>query len=740
MIRLSNKWIVLSLLWLPLNGCSDDGSERDARLNVLLVTIDTLRADHLGCYGADNVMTPVLDGIAAESVLFSNAASATPLTLPSHSSLFTGTYPLSHGVRDNAGFVLSDEELTLAEAFEEKGWRTAGFISAYVLRSAFGIAQGFERYGDQFDFDRNEMISAATVQRRGNETLAEAYTWLEENHGNPFFLWIHLFDPHVPYDPPEPYRTHYAKDPYAGEVAYTDQLVGELLDKVKLLGLMENTVLVFVGDHGEGRGDHQESYHGLFIYDSTIRVPLIIRAPGIPPGQVDAQVRLIDVMPTLLDLAGLEVHPVTDGGLLKGESLKPLMTGQSTDMKLLAYSETHYPTTHYGWSDLKSLRTQEYKFIEAPEPELYNMAADPGEASNLSTELPEVVDRMRQTMQEMVKRAGTPRVSRKGDDEVDSRTAEAMRQLGYTGSVAPAALKDGELPDPKEKVDVLLRLEAAQRLIAMGQSRKAVPLLRSVVKQEPQMNDARITLGVALYKAKEYELAANVFKKSIELAPETFAAWVNMGLCLRELKRDAEAQKTLEHALELDPGNLEVMDHLIDSYFASARFKKTEEISRLYLESKPDATRVRVALAMSLFNQGKSNEAREEVEKGLEVDGEGENLHYVMGKVWESRSSWVKAAEAYEQELRFHQRNINVFQSLAAAYERLGRWNKVVNTLESAVAHNPDNFNLHFMLARAYAETGVPSERALEVAKRAVELNSSSRKAWDLLERLQRME
>lgn len=735
---MNNKWILLALIWIPLHGCSGegDGPARDARLNILLVTIDTLRADHLGCYGAENVQTPVLDGIAAEGVLFKNAASVTPLTLPSHSSLFTGTYPLTHGVRDNAGFMLSDEELTLAEAFKNNGWRTAGFISAYVLRSTFGIAQGFERFADQFDFNREGITAAATVQRRGDETLAETYAWLEENREDPFFLWVHLFDPHVPYNPPEPYRTLYAKDLYAGEVAYTDMLMGEFMEKMNSLGLRENTILVIVGDHGEGKGDHMESFHGLFIYDSTIHVPLIIRAPGYPPAEVGAQVRLIDVMPTVLDLAGLDIQPVTDGGLLNGESLKPLMTGQSGDLKLLAYSETYYPTAHYGWSDLRSLRTKEYKFIEAPKPELYNMIDDPGEESNLSDSSPDVVERMRQTLEEMKKRAGKPRASRREDGETD---AEALRQLGYTGSVAPAAMKGGDLPDPKEKVDVLLRLEAAQRLIASGQSKKAVPLLRSVVQQEPQMNDARITLGVALYKAKEYELAANVFKKSIELAPDMFAAWVNMGLCLRELKREDEAQKTLEHALELDPGNLEVMDHLIDSYFAAARFKKTEEISRQYLEAKPDATRVRVALAMSLFNRGRANDAREEVEKGLDIDGEGENLHYVMGKIREGRGNWAKAAEAYERELELHQRNINVYQSLATAYERLGRWKKMINTLESAVEHHPNDFYCHFMLAKAYAETGVPSERALEVAKRAVELNSSSKEAWDMLEKLQRM-
>ena len=360
--------LALAIWWL-----TDKGEVRK-RPNLILITADTLRADKLSCYGNDSIDTPHIDRLAASGVLFENAATVTPLTLPAHSSIFTGTYPAYHGVRDNGGYYLGHEQTTLAEVLEENGWATGAFVGAFVLDSRWGLDQGFDRYFDDFDFSQFKELSLSSVERRGDAVLEAALEWMSSVRGRPFFSWIHFFDPHTPYDPPEPYRTRYEESLYDGEVAFVDDLVGRLMSWVHRAGLHEETVVVFVGDHGEGLGQHGESEHGFFVYDSTMRIPFILRSPyyDLEPRRVAAQVSAIDLMPTLLDLLDL-----SQPSSLQGQSLRALAEGEETDPGLLAYSESYYPRNHYGWSELRSLRDGELHFISAPEPELYDVRADP---------------------------------------------------------------------------------------------------------------------------------------------------------------------------------------------------------------------------------------------------------------------------------------------------------------------------------------------------------------------------
>src|SRR5437867_1078941 len=280
-------------------------SPAPSELNLVVVTLDTTRADRLGCYGFRGIETPNIDGLARDGVLFEHATATVPLTFPSHSSIFTGLIPPHHGVRDNGGYFLDDAKVTLAERLHDAGYATGAFIGAWVLESKWGLAQGFDEYSDRFDLSKYKVVSLGTVQKPGDEVMDSALAWLEKTKAKKFFAWVHLYDPHTPYEPPEPFASRYRGQPYLGEIAYTDKVVGRLLDWLGGSGLLGRTLLVVTGDHGESIGDHGESTHAYFIYDSTTHVPLIVRTPWGLRGRRALQASSVDIVPTVLDLLGL---------------------------------------------------------------------------------------------------------------------------------------------------------------------------------------------------------------------------------------------------------------------------------------------------------------------------------------------------------------------------------------------------------------------------------------------------
>src|SRR5262249_7101244 len=335
-----------------------------ANLNLLFITLDTTRADRIHAYGFEGIETPNLDRLAREGVLFEQAVAPAPLTLPAHSSIFTGEFPPAHGVRDNGGFFLDDRETTLAERLRARGFATGGFVGAYVLDHKWGIAQGFQTYFDDFDLSKYQSLSLGSVDRPGNEVADKALAWLDRVSRSRFFGWVHFYDAHSPYTPPEPFKSEYARRPYLGEIAFVDSQVGRLLAYLDDHNLMKKTVVVAMGDHGESLGEHGESTHGFFIYQSTTRVPLLVRAPYdamLGGRRVADVVRSVDILPTVLELVG-----VNTGEHFAGASLVPLMTGARKELGLAAYSEAIYPRFHFGWSDLRALPAGGYRVIAAP--------------------------------------------------------------------------------------------------------------------------------------------------------------------------------------------------------------------------------------------------------------------------------------------------------------------------------------------------------------------------------------
>ena len=408
---------------------------------VVLITLDTTRADRLPPYGLMDVATPGLDRLAREGVLFQQALSVAPLTLPAHTSLLTGILPPGHGVRDNADELLASTFTPRAEVLHDRGFRTGAFVGSIVLNADRGLAQGFDRYSGVVD---DGQPAAHRWQRRGDAVMADAIAWLDAIGDERFFMWTHLYDPHRPYEPPEPFRSRHS-DPYIGEIAFADSQIARLLDVLERRQLLDRTLIVVTADHGESLGDHGERDHGIFVYESVLRVPLIIRAPGGRPGRVDRVVRLIDVMPTVLDVLGLEL-PRMDG-----VSLRAALEGSQPPPDLDAYAESLYPRK-FGWSPVRALRDGRFKLIDAPRPELYDLERDPFEEHNVYEQRPAIANGMSRRLNEL---AG-PRVDPGPEAVASGELRERLAALGYVGSGASTRAQDfRDLPDAKDCIHQL---------------------------------------------------------------------------------------------------------------------------------------------------------------------------------------------------------------------------------------------------------------------------------------------
>ena len=387
---------------IPRSGTPQDSAARFKRTrpSVILITIDTLRADHVGCYGAQTVKTPTLDALAHDGVVFERAISQVPLTWPSHAVILTGTYPFQNGVQDFTGQPLAQQFRTVSQTFQQAGYATGAVVSAFVLDRSWGLARGFDFYDDAFSAETFKTKETGLVDRRADESVAHAISWLKKNPRRPFFLWLHLYDPHSPYDPPEPYRTDYRSHPYDGEIAYADHELGKLIAWLKQNHIYDTSLIVALSDHGESLGEHGEDEHGFFVYNSTVHVPLIVKPPvgsGIPLGRRSEAVETAAVAPTLLQLA--ELGPQSSADRIYEQFQSHALLGRSIGMasdenppgsgaRDLAYSETFYPFSSFGWSPLHAFQTERFHFIEAPKPELYDLETDPGETRNIAGEQP----------------------------------------------------------------------------------------------------------------------------------------------------------------------------------------------------------------------------------------------------------------------------------------------------------------------------------------------------------------
>lgn len=518
--------------------------------NLLVVTLDTTRPDHLGCYGDARAETPNLDRQAGQGLRFTEAVSVAPVTLVAHSSLFTGTYPTTHGVRHNAEYRLRPEAATLAEALSTAGYDTAAFVSAFVLDARYGLDQGFAHYDDRVETATGAVFSAGTNERKADRTTDAALAWLGQrpagvrgpSHGaaKPFFAWVHYFDPHAPYLPPAPFDQRFAGRLYDGEIAFMDAQLGRLFDGLAAHGLDRDTVVLVAGDHGESLGDHGESTHDLFVYDATLRVPLLLRVPGVPPGVVsDRQVSLVDVLPTLLDLLGVKDPHPRDGRSLVGSRAEP---GRAV------YAESLVPYIDFGWAPLHALRRLGDKYVRAPRAEYYDLLKDPGEGRNLvpvKGAPPDEAQKLQRSLQALLEKSAAAAAS-----GADPEARERLESLGYLGGAGPDA--SSGVKDPKELVAVSEAIIQANGLLASGQPQQAIAQLEAQLPRSPRDRSLLQSLAKAYLRVLRLKDAERVLRAFREIKPKADTSLLLAQILILDGRR-AEAGRLLDEAQALDP-------------------------------------------------------------------------------------------------------------------------------------------------------------------------------------------
>ena len=695
-------------------------------MNIILFTIDTLRADHLECYGYDGVQTPRINQLAREGVLFEHNIVQAPLTLPSHASIFTGTYPLYHGIRDNGGFYLDQTHITLAEAMKVQGYTTAAFVAAFVLDSKWGLDQGFDHYYDNFDLTKYKRISLDSVQRRGDEVLAEVYRWLGENKQRKFFAWIHLYDPHTPYDPPEPYKSLYGGKRYSlydGEIAYVDQLMGEFRDYMEEKGLWERTLIIFTADHGESLGEHKESAHGFFIYDSDVRVPLIVRFPGgkLAGSTITNQVRSIDIMPTILNAVGGEI-PET----VQGESFLPLMLGDEEEDDRFVYSETYWPRYHYGWSELKFLRKGQYKFIDAPKPELYDVFDDPGEVENLVDSKATLGHEMKRELTDLIEQYSVEGIDNVEPQKIDNDSLVKLQALGYIGSFRASSKGKGErLADPKDKIELYNDIKLAQFLVIEEKIDQAENSIKDVLNRDPSVLEARYILGNIYIKQGKYEEAIEEYKKALSVDPDYDEAIFGMALAYKKYGKMEEAIVGFKRLIDIDPKDTKPFFHLGDIY--AERGEIDEAISHLKsaVALDPEAPVYHNNLGALYLKKSMYNEAEKEIQIALSFERSVplQNAHFNLGLLHEARGQTELAIQEYKKEQETSPFNHKPDFNLGLLFAKAKELEKAIKEFESCIEKNEKFANAHVFLAKAYMETNRDLNQAASLAQKGIDLN-----------------
>ncbi len=788
--------VVLGFLWLRRPPAPETataawrrlaGDPATAPLDVVLITIDTLRADRLGCYGSRRVATPHLDRLAAEGVRFANAATTVAFTLPAHSSLMTGVYPPRHGVRENVGYALDETLPTLAETLAAAGWSTGGFVSAFVLDSRWGIGRGFETYYDDFEEAQPEAgaVNLGSVQRDGAETVAEAVRWLDGQRDQgqidrqprrPTFLWLHLFDPHDPYTPPEPYRSAYPGRPYDAEVAYADELVGRFRAALEERGLLERTLLVVTADHGEGLGQHGEGFHGFFVYDSTVHVPLIVRPPfgdlGDLAGRVvDEPVSHVDLLPTVLEAVG---QPVPETA--QGRSLLPLLVGQGDGgdgrsgtgdgpagrsasggrrvagdlaeghggerdaeapgevaagaAERAVYSESMYPLLHYGWAPLRSVRTRRYKFILAPRPELYDLVADPLEERNLLLDERRTSRRLRDLLDAMVERLGSGAPPAGQTAELDEETLLQLEALGYVAGRGGVPLDEEdavERADPKDRIGLHQLVMAAQSELGKGEDEKARELLERAVATDDTMVDAHQMLGTIALRRDRHEPAAEHFRAALRVDQEHRQSLFGLAAAYRGLGRLEDALAGFERLRQLDPGDTRATLAAADVLERLDRRSEAMAVLEEAVGGDGPAAILLNKLGELEALAGDARSAAGRFERALEANPELVPARFNLAVLYEEAGRTGEAVAHYERVVEQAPRHFQAQFNLGRLYGQRGDLDRQQRLWEAALASNPDFVRGHYLLAKLLMDNGGDLARAEELARQGLERDPEHR-------------
>ncbi len=647
--------------------------------SVLLITIDTVRADHVGCYGYHEIKTPAIDGLCRDGIVFDRAISQVPLTWPSHVAILTGTYPFWNGVQDFTGPPLRPGIAMLPEAMKRRGYATGAVVSSFVLDRSWGVARGFDFYYDTFKGSSFLEKDLALVDRRAGETVDEALKWLKQAP-RPFFFWLHLYDPHSPYDPPEPFRSEYRGRPYDGEIAYADSQLARVFAWLKQSGLYDSTLIVLTSDHGESLGDHGEREHGYFIYDATVKVPLVVKAPrssGLKARREAAAVETIAIAPTILGVLGVRDDIQKQ---FQTESLLAPHDG------LLAYSQTLYPFTSFGWSPLRSLENSQYLYIEAPEAELYDLRHDSNQEHNVIAQQPAIAAVMKEKLAAHMQRFAPPEVAT-DNASLSPDAAAKLRALGYIAYRAPGtAASSSELADPKHKLPEFNAILQATDRLQLRDFTGAQALLETARQQDPKLYLIPFLLAEGAARQGDMKTAVAEFRKTLELNPNFDQAMLGLARPLHALGQDDEARQWLRKALQFNPQN----------------FRAWYQIGWIELSQKREAD------AVAAF------------EKVLQIQPGFGLAERDLGMIRIRRENYAEAAKHLARAAALGVEEAPLYNFLGVAYGQVGKFALALESYRHAIKLDPD-------LAEAHLNLAISLEHAGQRAAARVEFQNACR-------------
>ncbi len=680
-MKLAVRTLIAVLSLLPCLG----PAQQAPRPSVILITVDTLRADRISPYGYTNGKTPNMQEFSQESALFENTFVQTPITLPSHASILTGTYPMYHKLQDVVGR-LRDGVPTLASVLKTAGYSTGAAVGSTVLSSQWKLNPGFDMYDDHFNISEGlRQVDFDRVERSADDVLAPAVAWLQATTRRPLFLWIHFYDPHDPYTPPPPFSTEFKSRPYDGEIAYVDATLGKLFNSLKKLGLYDNSLIVLTSDHGESLGEHQELHHAYYIYDASLKVPLMIRFPGarFKGTRLPNNVRSVDIAPTILQFLKIAI-PTS----MQGESLLAMAAGKRPNVDLPVYAETYYPKVHFGWSPLFGYVVGHSKFIEAPQREYYDLGTDRGEITNTYSTNQALAQRLRTELFAFQQKYTFKGQQAEKSFQADPDTVARLKSLGYVALSAPAARSESGLPDPKVKIQVYNRLNRGIALSRGGAPRKAIDLFNEVAAQEPTMPIVHFLLGMEYFDHQWYLKAMEEFKETLKYNPDSDAAMFNLARSYLESGQTDQAVLGFKHLLELDPGHFAARHYLSLCYARRTRYAEAIEEETKALSIRPD------------YVEGYNN----------------------LGSYCLNLELTDRAIEAYQKAISLQPDMLLARTNLTLAFIRKGAWDEAIREAKEVLRRDSQRSLAHYYLGQAYLAKGMKQD-AREAFQKAKELD-----------------
>ena len=711
--------LVLGLLGLSGGLVSSCGPRRPSIRNVVLISIDTLRADHLSAYGFPRSTTPNIDAVAREGVLFTNVHTTVPMTLPAHVSMLTGTLPPTHGLRDNLENRLPEASLTLAEMLKPRGFTTGAIVSTFVLDRRFGVSQGFDSYDDRFQAVHK---IGDLSERKGDETTRLARTWLDEHKDRPFFFFVHFYDPHDPYQPPEPFASQWKDHPYEGEVAFADHCVGQVMEKLRQLGLYDSTLIVITGDHGEMLGEHGELNHGFFIYEGALKVPLVVRMPSAEAAarQVDLPASLIDIVPTVLSLVGAEVPKE-----VQGVDLSPWLAGRGAGGGARPlYAETVTPTRYYGTSSLLGVISDGWKYIETSRPELYDLRSDPAETVNLFEREPARADALGKILVAILAAAGRAPGPAPESAALDEAARERLAALGYLGRSGDTSSHafDRSKEDPKDLIGFFRTDQRLNKLVEEKKYAQARALCEDMLRQRPGFADCHLQMSKIAAAGGNLDAALTAAAKAVAVAPKNERAHLQLAALLKERGDLDGAIAHFRQALALEPNAPDTRMLLGRALAEKGQLDEAASLLGATATAQPESAGAATQLGFVLVKQGKVSEAVLSYRRALALDPGSAEAHAYLGSALASQGNLDEAIVHFEQALRAQPDHAELHDWLGVALREKGKPEEALLHFQEAVRLKPALAVAHFNLGRALKQQGRLDE-AVQHYRRAIAID-----------------